>query len=70
MWIVVMSSSLQPTIVTADQCGRPCPLGDGPTWMCAAEDPLRPAPFGTVPRRQAVEQLGRRAMREERKQRA
>jgi short-subunit dehydrogenase len=40
-------------------------LGDGPTWMCSAEDPLGPAPFGTVSRREAVLSLSRRAMRDE-----
>jgi short-subunit dehydrogenase len=40
-------------------------LGDGPTWMCSAEDPLGPAPFGTLSRREAVESLSRRAMRDE-----
>jgi uncharacterized protein len=37
-------------------------LADGPTWMCAADDPLGPPPFGTMPRREAVLQLSGRAM--------
>lgn len=38
---------------------------DGPTWMCSAEDSLGPPPFGTMPRREAVLPLSRRAMRDE-----
>jgi hypothetical protein len=36
-------------------------LGDGPTWMCEAEDPLGPPPFGTLTRREAVLRVTRRA---------
>jgi len=30
-------------------------LGDGPTWSYGAPDPQGPSPFGSLPRRQAVE---------------
>jgi short-subunit dehydrogenase len=36
-------------------------LGDGPTWMCGAKDPLGPPPFGTLTRREAVLRMSRRA---------
>jgi short-subunit dehydrogenase len=37
-------------------------LADGPTWMCSADDPAGPPPFGTLPRREAVLRLSQRAM--------
>jgi uncharacterized protein len=40
-------------------------LADGPTWMCSADDPLGPPPFGTLPRREAVLLLSKRAMESE-----
>jgi uncharacterized protein len=40
-------------------------LTDGPTWMCAADYPLGPPPFGRMPRREAVLQLSGRAMGDE-----
>lgn len=36
-------------------------LGDGPTWMCATDDPLGPPPFGSLTRREAVLRVSRRA---------
>jgi short-subunit dehydrogenase len=40
-------------------------LADRATWMCAADDPLGPPPFGMMPRRKAVLQLSGRAMGDE-----
>jgi uncharacterized protein len=36
-------------------------LGDGPTWMCGAGNPLGPPPFGTLTRREAVLRMSGRA---------
>ncbi|MGH3292603.1 MAG: SDR family NAD(P)-dependent oxidoreductase [Trebonia sp.] len=41
-------------------------LGDGPTWMCGAADPLGPPPFGALTRREAVMRMSRRAPAAER----
>jgi uncharacterized protein len=42
----------QPEVVAREALDH---LGDGPTWSCGMPDPQGPSPFGSLPRRQAVE---------------